>query len=292
MSIYCTYLTIYSGNKLPPFYIGYTTISNIKYRNYRGSVTSKMYKDIWKAELKDNPNLFRTIILQEHNNKKEAQDRELFLQRFFNVVHNPLYINRAITGHSDNTGMITINDGKKSWKIYKGDSLPKNCHYGLTEKQRLKRIGLGKGVKKKYTEDGMRRKKLFFSGDSCPAKRKDVREKISNTVKNLWKNGAYNDRKDYDKTGHNNPFYNKKHRPETNEINRQKHIGRVAVIDKDGNKFSVSREELLSRDDLVGVNKGKSFYTNGTTNILLLKSDVIPEGFIKGRTLKCRKSEK
>jgi hypothetical protein len=147
-----------------------------------------MYKDIWKAELKDNPNLFRTIILQEHNNKKEAQDRELFLQRFFNVVHNPLYINRAITGHSDNTGMITINDGKKSWKIYKGDSLPNDCHYGLTEKQRLKRIGLGKGVKKKYTEDGMRRKKLFFSGNSCPAKRKDVREKISEARKKAWKN--------------------------------------------------------------------------------------------------------
>jgi hypothetical protein len=30
MSIYCTYITFYSGNKLPPFYIGLGSISKIK----------------------------------------------------------------------------------------------------------------------------------------------------------------------------------------------------------------------------------------------------------------------
>lgn len=33
--LYCTYLTSYFGNKLPPFYIGYTTVANIN-RGYRG----------------------------------------------------------------------------------------------------------------------------------------------------------------------------------------------------------------------------------------------------------------
>jgi hypothetical protein len=37
MSIYCVYLTCYRGNKLPPFYIGYSTIEKVK-DGYKGTV--------------------------------------------------------------------------------------------------------------------------------------------------------------------------------------------------------------------------------------------------------------
>lgn len=37
--IYCTYLTIYTGNKLPPFYIGSTSIKN------NGSYGKKWFYD-------------------------------------------------------------------------------------------------------------------------------------------------------------------------------------------------------------------------------------------------------
>lgn len=49
--IYCTYLTIYSGNKLPPFYIGYKDLHSIE-NGYRGSVDSLAFKEIWLSEIK------------------------------------------------------------------------------------------------------------------------------------------------------------------------------------------------------------------------------------------------
>jgi hypothetical protein len=94
-NIYCTYLTVYSGNKLPPFYIGYTSIENIG-NGYRGSVNSKKYKEIWKSELKNNPNLFKTKILTTHNTREEAIEKEKYFQESLDVVKSPLYVNQAI----------------------------------------------------------------------------------------------------------------------------------------------------------------------------------------------------
>lgn len=44
---YCTYVTFYSGNKLPPFYIGSTSVDKIE-KGYRGSVKSKRWKQIYE----------------------------------------------------------------------------------------------------------------------------------------------------------------------------------------------------------------------------------------------------
>lgn len=64
MSRYCVYLTIYTGNKLPIFYIGSTSVK--KFMNgYRGSVSSKEYGKIWKEEIKLNPHLFISRLLSE-----------------------------------------------------------------------------------------------------------------------------------------------------------------------------------------------------------------------------------
>lgn len=46
---YCVYVTTYLGKKLPPFYIGSTSVDNLK-NGYKGSVMSKKYKNIWKGE--------------------------------------------------------------------------------------------------------------------------------------------------------------------------------------------------------------------------------------------------
>ena len=76
--IYCTYLTVYTGNKLPPFYIGSTSVDNIS-KGYRGSVLSKNYKSIWKQELHSHPDLFKMsaahtgkILSPEHKAKIAA----------------------------------------------------------------------------------------------------------------------------------------------------------------------------------------------------------------------------
>ena len=92
--IYCTYLTVYTGNKLPPFYIGSTSIDNIN-KGYRGSVSSKKYMAIWKQELSSHPDIFKTIILTRHETREEAMEREVVFHEALSVARNPLYINMA-----------------------------------------------------------------------------------------------------------------------------------------------------------------------------------------------------
>jgi len=91
----CVYITIYKGNKLPPFYIG--SCSDIKKINngYHGSVSSIRYKSIWKQELKDHPELFKTIILSKYETYGEALQREEYLHYLFDVANNPMYINMS-----------------------------------------------------------------------------------------------------------------------------------------------------------------------------------------------------
>lgn len=94
--MYCIYFTIYRGKLLPPFYIGSTKIKNIK-KGYHGSVSSSEYADTWKSELKNNPHLFETIIIpnQYATTVAEACDLERKWQIAFNVIYDPLFINRC-----------------------------------------------------------------------------------------------------------------------------------------------------------------------------------------------------
>ena len=92
--MFCTYLTIYKGNKLPMFYVGSTSVSKIN-NGYRGSVASKAYKQIWISELKNNPQLFETRIISLHNKREEAIEKENYFHKKLNVVLNELYINKA-----------------------------------------------------------------------------------------------------------------------------------------------------------------------------------------------------
>lgn len=92
--MYCVYLTVYKGNKLPIFYIGSTSISKIQ-NGYFGSVKSKKYKDIWLKELKNNKSLFNVKIISIHNSREEALNKENIFHEYLNVHNNPLYINLA-----------------------------------------------------------------------------------------------------------------------------------------------------------------------------------------------------
>lgn len=89
---YCVYLTIYSGNKLPPFYIGSTNLARIK-SGYCGSVTSREYRDVWRSELRNNPHLFTVKVIKICVSRSDAYDAEEKIQRQLDVVKNPLYIN-------------------------------------------------------------------------------------------------------------------------------------------------------------------------------------------------------
>lgn len=97
-NIYCVYLTTYSGTKLPPFYVGHTTIKKFE-NGYHGSVLSQEYRTIWENELKENPHLFKTKRLGRlYETKEEALMSERRLHISLDVVKNPLYINKSIAG--------------------------------------------------------------------------------------------------------------------------------------------------------------------------------------------------
>ena len=119
MFIYCVYLTVYSGNKFPLFYIGSKDIKSIK-EGYKGSVNSKQYKNIFKLELKQNPELFKTFIISRHKTRIEAYEKEKSIQLKLNVIENILYINKAVAyapiGLS-NKGRSFSNEHKKKLSI-------------------------------------------------------------------------------------------------------------------------------------------------------------------------------
>lgn len=92
---YCVYLTIYRGNKLPPFYIGSSSLELVE-RGYRGSVKSKEYEKTWRRETLENPHLFETKIIKVTRTRQEALSYEHRVQSALGVTTNPLYTNKSL----------------------------------------------------------------------------------------------------------------------------------------------------------------------------------------------------
>lgn len=91
---YVVYLTYYTGDLLPPFYIGSSDINKIK-TGYNGSVKSIKWKELYQQEQTNNKNKFRTRVLSYHNSRKDALIEELRLQKMHKVIKNPKYFNEA-----------------------------------------------------------------------------------------------------------------------------------------------------------------------------------------------------
>jgi hypothetical protein len=101
---YVVYHITYAGDKLPPNYIGSTTIDKIQ-QGYKGSVCSKEFKSIWQSEVKANPHLFSVQIISYHDTRPAATYKELQIQKLFNVVKNPLFVNKAYASVNGFFGM-------------------------------------------------------------------------------------------------------------------------------------------------------------------------------------------
>ena len=116
MDLFCVYLTIYYGLKMPRYYIGSSSVAKVK-SGYHGSVKSKKYKSIWEQELNHYPELFCTYILVTTDTRKGALEHELRLQLKLDVVRSPNYINMAVAAPNgffgmDNTGSSNSQYGK------------------------------------------------------------------------------------------------------------------------------------------------------------------------------------
>lgn len=156
--MFCTYLTIYSGDMMPKYYLGSTSIENIINNNYYGSISSKRFKTIFKNELKNNPELFDIIILTEHDNRKDALKQELIYQIKVDCVRNNDYINRSLAkpngyfgfnGAGIESNVYGLKRSKDSKEKYRLANLGENNpQYGKPSKRKgCTQIAWNKGIK-------------------------------------------------------------------------------------------------------------------------------------------------
>lgn len=167
--MFVVYLTMYSGNKLPKWYIGYTTYSNIK-NGYTGSVCSKKWSDIYYRELDENKHLFKTRILSRHETRIDAVEEENRIQHKHNVVISKKYFNEsyAIDGcfTRDKSGelnpmygkgyLITGNKNGRHKDNYNGNLqvVGENISVALKNSDKNKK-GLNPASKKYYVYDSI-----------------------------------------------------------------------------------------------------------------------------------------
>ena len=124
MHNYVTYIVKYSGNLLPMYYIGSTSIDKALSGEYFGSVKSKKYKNIFKEEIKNNKNLFSIEILSFHIDRKSAIVEELRLQKERNSVKSNIYMNESYATPNGFFGMdVSGSKNPLYWKHHTDESL-------------------------------------------------------------------------------------------------------------------------------------------------------------------------
>lgn len=188
-NIYCVYLTTYSGNKLPPFYIGSTTQHKI-IKGYAGSVSSKRYSIVWKSELSDNRHLFKTRVLKCFSSRKESLLYEEKLQRQLDVVNNPLYCNQAFA----NKGFAIPMYGKLNpmyGKVVEGCRERMKTNNPMKNPEVAKKVSESKkGIPSKNKGKKIPKLSMCKIGEKNPMKKKENVEKMQKT--NLEKYGGLN----------------------------------------------------------------------------------------------------
>lgn len=184
--MYCVYLITYTGDKLPKYYVGSTKVLNLE-QGYRGSVYSKKYKSIWKAEVSNNPQLFTYSIISKHKTRQEALEAELQYQVENSVVCSECYANMSLAQPDGFFGMDV--SGKN------------NPMHGKSRKGERHKGGhnISKGLKHKYESGEMDHVKAAASQrmkDNNPSQNPEV----MGNMKESWslmgrgigdKNGMY-----------------------------------------------------------------------------------------------------
>ena len=196
--MWVTYITFYRGNKLPPFYIGYTKKSNIE-KGYKGSVKSKKYKKVWYEEIRNNPNLFKTIIITTHDTKEAALEKEEYLQKHFSVHVNELYVNQSISGRN-----FTFQKGKKLTEEHKRKIGVSNSEAlkgkKFTEERKQKLKG------RKHTEEFKKKMSILHKNNKYNLGKKFTEERKQKLKgKKPWNKGmkGYNSGKNHHRFGKN-----------------------------------------------------------------------------------------
>lgn len=260
--LYCVYLIVYKGNKLPPFYIGSTTIRKIT-RRYYGSVNSAMYRNIWKSELENNKHLFDRKIIKTFKSRNEAYDYEQLIQVQYNLVENSLFVNRAIANNKFNMQGCKHTEATKQKMSYSHKSL--NRTMSEAERQKLSIANSGtvtiyNEITKKYekvkndhiTKEKVKNKEYSFIGNK---RDKKSRAKTAEVLK--------------DTTCYHDPITLKVVYIKPDKIPPEGYIKGLPE-----NKKQELREHFIDCQFYYNPITGESFR---------FKPDNVPEGFIKGR---------
>lgn len=198
--MYCVYLTVYFGDKLPRRYIGSCKTKNID-KGYNGSVSSKKYKDIYESERLTNPHLFKTRILTSgYKTDYDARMEELRLQKKYGVVKSEYYMNesyaipngffgRDVSGKNN----PMYGRSRKGEKHKGGENISASLRYLYhhTEKGKLLREQYSKRLSgennpmygKTHTKEERERRSKRYSGEGNPmygrTHNDEARKKIS-----------------------------------------------------------------------------------------------------------------
>ncbi|AJD81874.1 GIY-YIG homing endonuclease [Yersinia phage vB_YenM_TG1] len=187
---YIAYLTIYIGDKLPPFYIGSTYLNKYHSTFYCGTIKSKKYKAIYDKEFKEHPELFDSCIIDEFDTREEATFCELYYQKLYNVVKSSEFFNMSYATINGCFGMDVkgklnpfFNKSHSTKTIESQSKLKKgslNPMYGLERKTHSEAM---KGQKnpffgKNHTEEARLKNSL--------AKRKSPVWNHESALRNLW----------------------------------------------------------------------------------------------------------
>ena len=223
--MYCVYITFYKGNKLPPFYIGSSTVKRIE-KGYRGSVASTRYKTMWKYELEANPHLFKTSIISRHKNRNDALTRELIIQESLGVVRNPLYCNLSTAREN---GFFGRDVSGKLNPMYGKEHPNRGKKYDDDYKKKL-----AASVSNSWTDERKAEWSKRISGENNPMYGYEPSEEYRNACSERY-------------SGKGNPMYGKTHSEETRRKISDKSKGRP-VTQEAKEKISTAMKGRLVSD--------------------------------------------
>lgn len=174
-------------------YLCYTRSSGSTYENYKGS------GKFWKWHLKKHGDDITTKLIFESNDKDAFKEEAIKKSIEFNVVESSEWANLKIEegdGGDTVSNRQWITDGIQDKYIYKTDEIPigwrkgrSNCVFNNSENQ-LKFAKLAtsesraRGMRKAWADGKMNKRdnsRCGCKGDANPAKRPEVRKKISET---------------------------------------------------------------------------------------------------------------
>lgn len=92
---------------------------------YHGSILSKAYKEIYKQELLEYPELFDSCIISEHETREEATKAERLYQIQVDAARNPLFMNKSIAAPK---GFFGLSLPKEEHPLYGSHNGKGNIH--------------------------------------------------------------------------------------------------------------------------------------------------------------------